>query len=149
MAQTVCDVTCFQEEGTNVVRQDNRCRTGHRGRNGTHACSKDGGDEQSTQTYGQAIDDEKRKNVVGLGLNFSGQWCNASLIVAVQCTTNKEKEGRDGNEQITSEECRELRVLVRLGRMVALHIVLVNAVILQINKNAVDEAYPKGTCREV
>ena len=49
------------------------------------------------------------------------------------------------NEEITAEKCRETRVFVALRRVIALHIVLVDAVVLQVDENAVDEADPERT----
>ena len=140
---------CFQEERAHVVRQDNCSGRGHAGRNGRHACSKDACNEQASKAYGQTIDDEVGEYVVGLGLNLCRQLSDASLIVAVKGATNEEEQGAYRNEQIASEECRKLRILVRLGRMIALHVVLVDAVVLQVNKNAVNQTYPEGRRREV
>ena len=92
VAQAVCDVAGLQKEGTHVVRQDNRSGRGHRRRYRRHACCKDAGNQQASQTYWQTIDDEVGEHIVGLGLNVGRQWCYASLIIAVERRANKEKE---------------------------------------------------------
>ena len=139
MTQMIGHTTCLQEERPHVVRQDNRGCTRHAGRHRTHACRKDARNEQASKAYGQTIDDEVGEYVVGLGLNLCRQLSDASLIVAVEGRTNQEEQRRDGNEQIASEERRELRVLVCLRRMIALYVVLVDAIVLQIDVNSPNE----------
>ena len=149
MTQLVCYIASLEEEGAHIVGQYNRGRRGDRGRHGAHAGSKDAGDEQTAQSDGQPVDDEVGEDIVGLGLYLCGQRDHTSLIVAVEGTADEEEQCGDGDEEIAAEEGREAGILVGLGRMVTLHVVLVDAVVLQIDEDAVDEAYPEGRRGEV
>ena len=111
--------------------------------------SEDGGDEQSAKAHGQSVDDEVGEHVVGLLCYLLGQRCHTGAIVTVERRTDEEEERRHGDEEIASEECRELRRLVGLRGMVALHVVLVDAVVLQVDEDTVNKAYPEGARRQV
>ena len=93
MAQTVGNLASLQEEGAHIIGQDNRSSRGHRRRDGAHASGEDRGYEQSAQANRQAVDDEIGEYIVGLGLNLCRQRGYASLIVAVQSTSDEEEKG--------------------------------------------------------
>ena len=65
------------------------------------------------------------------------------MIVAPQGSTDQKEHGGNGNEQISAEEGGEAGFAIRLGGMIALHVVLVDAVVLQIGEDSIYEAYPE------
>ena len=67
------------------------------------------------------------------------------MIVAPEGSTNQEENGGNGNKQITAEESGETGFAVGLRSMIALHVVLVDTVILQIGENTINETHPKRT----
>ena len=90
-----------------------------------------------------------REHIVGLGCNLCGQQLRIGSIVAVESGTDEEEQGRHRDKQITTEESRETSVTIGLGGMVALHVVLVNTIVLEVDEDSIDEAHPEGRLRQV
>ena len=134
----------MREEGLEVVCQYDGSRRSYTCRYRTHACRKDRGNQQSTYPYGQRVDNEIRKHEVGLCGNVGRQKRRVCRIVAVESRSDEEEQSRDGNEQLAAEECREPCIAIALGSMVALHVILVDAIVLQIDEDAINQAYPEG-----
>ena len=70
------------------------------------------------------------------------------MVVAPKGGANEEEHRRDGNKQIPPEEGGEAGFAVRLRSMIALHVVLVDAVVLQIREDAIHQAHPERALAE-
>ena len=132
-----------------VVGEDDGGGGGDTGGHRAHAGGEDGGDEQTAQTHRETVDDEEREHVVGLGGNVIRQQTRMRRVVAVECRTDEEKQRGDGDEQVTAKQGGEACVAVGLRCMIALHVVLVDAIVLKVDEDAVDEAYPERRRGEV
>lgn len=65
-------------------------------------------------------------------------------VVAVECCTYQEEQGRDRDVKVAAKEGGELGIFIALGCEITLHIVLVDAIILEVDEDAIDETYPEG-----
>ena len=126
-----------------IVGQDDGRRTGHAGCHRTHSGSKNGGNEQSRHSHRQFLNNKEGEHVIRLCLDVRRKQIGVYLIISIERRTNQEEDGRNGDEQVTSEECRELGFTLTLGCMVALHVVLVDTVVLQVDKDAVNQTHPE------
>ena len=56
---------------------------------------------------------------------------------------DEKEDSADRYEKPTTEKRGMLRLTFGLGRMIALDVILVNAIVLQVNEDAIDQAYPE------
>ena len=125
-----------------IIRQNDGRRTSDTGRNGTHTCGKDRSNQQACQPHRQLIDYKKRKDIIRP--HPVGQDPRMHFIERIQSSPYHKENGRNGNKQISSEQGRELSLLLILRRMITLHITLVYTIVLQIGKYAINQAHPKS-----
>ena len=130
-----------------VVGEHDGRRAGDAGSHGAHAGGEDRGDEHPRHALRQLVDDKKREHIIRFQFGGRHQF-GMHLIESVERRSDEEEDRRDRYEEIAAEERRETGRLVALGRMVALHIVLVDAVVLQVDEDTVDEAHPEGGLTE-
>ena len=126
-----------------IVGQDDGGRAGHTRSHGAHAGGKDGSYKQSCHTHRKLMHNEVGEHIVSLLSNIRRKQVGIYLIICIQCSSDEEEYGRHGDVQIAAEECGEFCFTLALGREVTLHIVLVNAIILQVNKETIYQTYPQ------
>ena len=125
-----------------IIGEEDGGRAGDTRSHRTHTGRKDGGYQQARQSHGKFVHNEERKHEIGS--HTLGQQARIHLIERIQTRANQEENGRHGNKQIPTEQGRELRLLHALGGVIALHIVLVDAIVLKVGKDAVNHAHPEG-----
>ena len=127
-----------------VGKNDGRTRS-HRSGHCGHSCCKHRGNQQSCQTFGQHVYHEIWEDIIGLigCIESIHLRVGHHLIVGKECRADEEEDSTDRNEEPTAKEGSMLRLTFGLGRMITLHIVLVNAVVLQVDEDAIDQANPK------
>ena len=89
------------------------------------------------------MDNEIREYVIGFDTLSRQQPC-IHLVISVERGTDEEEYRRDRYEKITAEKSRKLCCALTLRRVIPLHIILVDAIILQVDENPVYQTYPKG-----
>ena len=127
-----------------VGQYDGRTRS-HRSSHRGHSCCKHRGNQQACQTRRQHVYHKIREDVIGLVGCIEGihLWVGHHLIVGIECRTDEEEDSTDRNEEPTAEEGGMLRFTFGLSRMIALHIVLVDTIVLQVDEDAIDQANPE------
>ena len=76
-----------------IILQNNRCCRGNAGRYSTHASGEDAGYQEPTQSYGQAVDDEIRKDIVWLSYDLRRSELRIDGVVAIKRRANQEEKG--------------------------------------------------------
>ena len=127
-----------------VGQNDGRTRS-HRSSHCGHSCCKHRGNQQACQTSRQHVYHEIWEDVIGLICCIESIHLRVGhhLIVGIECRTDEEEDCTDRDEEPTTEEGGMLRFTFGLGRMIALHIVLVDAVVLQVDEDSIDQANPE------
>ena len=90
---------------------------------------------------GNSIDYKERKDIIRP--SPVGQDPGCTFIERIQPGPYHKEDSRNGNKQISSEQGRELSLLLILRRMITLHITLVYTIVLQISKYAIKSGTPK------
>ena len=130
----------FREPFGEVRQHDRRRGVDARG-DGGHAGREERGDHESRKPRGQSVDDEPRKDLVRG--RAGGQQFGTCRVVGEERRADVDEDERHGDVEQSAEKGRFHGVGRRFGRHIALHVVLVDAVVLHVDEQAVDEHDPE------
>jgi len=133
-------------EAPGEVRQYDRGRGVDARRHGGHPGREERRDDQARQSRGESVDDEPREDLIGGGPGR--QEFGLRRVVGEERRADVDEDERHGDVEQPAEEGRLHRLGRRFGRHVALHVVLVDAVVLHVDEESVDEHHPEGRLRE-
>lgn len=128
------------------VRQYDRSRGIDACCHGGHAGREERRDDQARQPRGESVDNEPRENLIGG--STGRQEFGLRRVVGEERRADIDEDERYGDVEQPAEECRLHRLGRRLGRHIALHVVLVDAVVLHVDEKSVDEHHPEGRLRK-
>ena len=135
----------FREPLGEVRQHDRRRGVDARG-DGGHAGREERGYHESGESRGESVDDEPREYLVRG--RAGGQQFGTRRVVGEERRADVDEDQRHGDVEQSAEKGRFHGFGRRAGRHVALHVVLVDAVVLHVDEQSVDEHHPEGRFRK-